>query len=159
MNNEINISSALEHHQHTLELIQSATRSIVIHCHDLSPRNYNYPDITDALSKFITGNSAQRNIRISISDVNIIINCDHKILNTCRRLSSSAFMHKIAKEHEGHTGTFIIADERTFILRNDYTLFDGKLIKDIKQAKEQLNLFNEIWSHSRTDSDLNRLYL
>ena len=156
---EILLSSAAEHHQHTLELIQSATRNIFIHCHDLTPRIYNHIDIASALAQFVIANSAQRYVRISVSDTNAIISEDHKILDTCRRLSSNITMHKISKEHEKHTESFILVDHKTLILRRDYTVLDGNLIKDPIQAKELLNLFNEIWSHSQTDSDLNRLYI
>ncbi len=158
-NTETILSSAAEHHQHTLELIQSATRNIFIHCHDLTPRIYNHIDIASALAQFVIANSAQRYVRISVSDTSAIISSDHKILDTCRRLSSNIAMQKISKEHEKHTESFILVDDKTFILRRDYTVLDGSLINDPKQAKELLNLFNEIWSHSQTDSHLNRLYL
>ena len=158
-NSEIILSTAAEHHQHTLELIQSANRNIFIHCHDLTPRIYNHPDIASALTQFVVKNSAQRYVRITVSDTNAIISCDHKILETCRRLSSNITIHKISKEHVRHIESFILVDDRIFILRRDYTIIDGVLVDDPKQAKELLNLFNEIWSHSQTDSELNRLYL
>ncbi len=158
-NTEIILSSASEHHQHTLELIQSATRNIFIHCHDLTSRIYNYPDIASALAQFVITNSAQRYVRITVSDTNAIISCDHKILDTCRRLSSNITMHKISKEHEKHTESFILIDDNVFILRRDYSTLDGSLINNPKQAKELLNLFNEIWSHSQSDTNLNRLYI
>ncbi|VAW96078.1 hypothetical protein MNBD_GAMMA23-546 [hydrothermal vent metagenome] len=158
-NTETILSSATEHHQHTLALIQSATRNIFIHCHDLTPRIYSHPDIASALTQFVIANSAQRYVRIAVSDTNTVVSCDHKILDTCRRLSSNITTHKISKEHEKHTESFILVDNNIFILRRDYSSFDGSLIKNPKQAKELLNLFNEIWSHSQTDSNLNRLYI
>jgi len=158
-NTEISLSSASEHHQHTLELIQSATRNIFIHCHDLTPRIYNHPDIASALAHFVVTNSAQRYVRIAVSDTNAIISCDHKILDTCRRLSSNISIHKISREHTKHTESFILVDDKIFILRKDFTSLDGNLVSNPKQAKELLNLFNDIWSHSQSDSNLNRLYL
>ncbi len=158
-NTEIALSSASEHHQRTLEIIQLATRNVFIHCHDLTPRIYSHPDVASALAQFVIANSAQHYVRISVSNTNAIVSCDHKILGTCRRLSSNIAIHKISKEHEKHTESFILVDDKIFILRRDYTSLDGSLINDPQHAKELLNLFNEIWSHSQTDSNLNRLYL
>lgn len=156
---EVILTSSSEHHENTLQLIQSATRSIQIHCHDLTPRIYNHPDIASALAYFITSNSAFRSVKISVHDINTIISCDHKMLDTCRRLTSNISIHKIAQQHARHTEAFMIIDEKTVIQRNDYTLFDGSIRHDALYAKEMLNLFNEIWSHSQTDSNLNRLHL
>ncbi len=158
-NTETLLATAAEYQQHTLELIQSATRDIVIHCHDLTPRIYNHPDIASALAQFVIANSAQRSVKILVNDINTIISCDHKILDTCRRLSSNISIHKMAKEHTNHTESFILVDEKIFILRRDYTTLDGHLAHDPIQAKELLNLFNEIWSYSQPDSNLKRLYL
>ena len=158
-NTEIILSSAAEHHQHTLELIKLATRNIFIHCHDLTPRIYSHPDIASALTQFITANSAQRSVKITVQDINAIISCDHKLLDSCRRLSSNIAMHKISREHEKYTESFILIDDKVFILRRDYNALEGSLVNSPKQAKELLNLFNEIWSHSQSDTHLNRLYI
>lgn len=157
--NDVTLTSSSEHHAHTLKLIESATRSIYIHCHDLTPRIYNHPDIASALAHFVISNSAYRTVKISVNDINSIVSCDHKILDTCRRLTSNISMHKISQQHASHTESFMIIDEKILLTRTDYTLFDGSLRYNPKQAKEMLNLFNEIWSHSQTDSNLNRLYI
>lgn len=157
--NDLILTSSSEHHEHTLKLIQSATRSIYIHCHDLTPRIYNHLDMASALAHFVISNSANRVVKISVNDVQSIVSCDHKILDTCRRLTSNISIHKIAQQHASHTESFMIIDEKVLLTRTDYTLFDGSLRYNAKQAKEMLNLFNEIWSHSQTDSNLNRLYI
>lgn len=157
--NDVILASSSEHHQHTFQLIQSATRSIYIHCHDLTPRIYNHPDIAAALSQFVISNSANRTVKISVNDVQTIVSCDHKVLDTCRRLTSNISIHKIAPQHASHTESFMIIDEKILLTRTDYTLFDGSVRYNPKQAKEMLNLFNEIWSHSQSDSNLNRLYI
>lgn len=156
---EIILSSSSEHHEQTLKLIQSATRYIYIHCHDLTPRIFNHPDIASALSQFIIANSANRTVKIAVNDVPSIISCDHKILDTYRRLTSNFSIQKISKQHASHTESYILVDDKLVLTRTDYTLFDGSLRYNPKQAKELLNLFNEIWSHSQPDSNLNRLYI
>ena len=156
---EITLSSASEHHEQTLKLIESANREICIHSHDLTNRIYNHPDLASALSKFVTANSAKRSIKIIVNDVNAIISSDHKILDVCRRLSSNVSIRKISKEHENHTESFLLVDGSSYIFRSDYTLLEGVLSHNPKQAKVLLNLFNEFWSHSEPDSSLNRLYI
>jgi len=156
---DIILTSSSEHHEHTLKLIQSATRSIYIHCHDLTPRIYNHPDIASALAQFVVSNSANRTVKISVNDVNTIVSCDHKILDTYRRLTSNISIQKISRQHSNRTESFMIVDEKIIISRTDYSLFDGSVRYNAKQAKELLNLFNDIWSHSQTDSNINRLYL
>ena len=155
----IKLDYATEHHEHTLKLIQEAKRSIYIHCHDLTPRIFNHPDIASALSQFITSNSANRIIKIAVKDVQSIINCDHKVLNTFRKLTSNISIHKISEQHFNHVEALIIFDEKIVLRRKDYTLFDGSIEYSAKPAKEQLNLFDEIWSHSEPDQNLNRLYI
>ena len=156
---EITLSSASEHHEQTLKLIESANREICIHSHDLTNRIYNHPDLASALSKFVTANSAKRSIKIVVNDVNAIISSDHKMLDVCRRLSSNINIRKISTEHENHTESFLLIDGCSYIFRLDYTLFDGVLAHNPKQAKALLNLFDEFWSHSEPDSNLNRLYI
>ena len=156
---DTDIHSSSEHHQLTLDLINSASREINIHCHDLTNRIYNHPDIAAALAKFITKNSSTRTVRILVNNIESIISSDHKILEVCRRLSSNIKIHKLAQQHASNTLSFILVDSNTFIKRTDYTVFDGKLDCNPKQAKELLNLFNEFWSHSELDNRLNRLHL
>lgn len=155
----VNLATAAEHYANTLELISSATRTIYILCHDLSPRIYNHPDVASALSTFITGNSANRSVQILVSDINSIISVDHKILNICRRLSSNIRIQKLAKQHAHNTESFILIDNKKYINRTDYTQFNGRLGYDQKQAKVMLNSFNEYWNCSEVDSNLNRLYI
>lgn len=156
---DITLTTSIEHHDYTVKLIQSAKRYIYIHCHDLTPRIYNHPDIASALSKFVISNSANRSVKISVKDIQSIISCDHKILDTYRRLTSNVSIQKISQQHANHTESFIIIDENKFILRQDYTLFEGIFRSNTKQAKELLNLYNDIWEHSQPDSNLNRLYI
>lgn len=158
-NEDISLTTANEHHQHTLQLIESAKDSICIHCHDLTPRIYNHPDIAAALTTFITTNSAHRKIRISVNDVQAIVNCDHKILDSFHRLTSSISIQKIAKQHTNQLESFIIIDKKVLLLRKDYTIFKGDILHGAKRIKETLDLFEEIWSHTQSDSNLNRLYI
>lgn len=158
-NTDAIITSAEEHQDQTLQLIESAKQKIYIYSHDLSPRIYNYPTIATALAQFITQNSANRTVKILVHDVQSIVSYDHKILNVCKRLSSNISIHKIAKEHLKHTESFMIVDNKEALLRKDYTRFEGAYIKNAIHTKELLNLFNEIWSHSQTDPNLNRLYI
>ena len=153
------LTSAAEHHDLTLQLINEAKRSIDIYCHDLTPRIYNHPDIADALTKFIVSNSAGRNIKILVHDISSIISCDHLVLESYRRLTSNFSIHKMSQQHIHHTESFLISDKTNTLFRNDYTRFDGHLVDDPLQTKELLNLFDECWSHSQTDSNLNRVYL
>jgi len=156
---EITLSTAAEHHEQTLKIIESANREICIHCHDLTNRIYNHPNIASAFSTFITANSANRSIKIIVNDINAIVSSDHKILDICRRLSSNINIRKVSKEHENHTESFLLVDGSSYIFRSDYTLLEGVLSHNPKQAKVLLNLFNEFWSHSEPDSSLNRLYI
>ena len=159
LGSSLQISSSSEHFLKTLELIGLAEKTILIHCHDLTPRIYNHPDISNALSKFITSNSKTRQIKILINDISSIIACDHKILTASRRLSSNIAIKKIAKHHINHTESFILVDNKIFIHRTDYSQFEGTYACDQKQSKAMLNLFNELWSASENNSNLNRLYI
>jgi len=156
---ENKFTTASEHHDYTLKLIQEASRSIYIYCHDLTPRIYNHPDIADALSKFITKNSAGRDVKILVHDIQYIVNCDHKVLSTYQRLTSNFSIQKMSQQHIHHTESFVITDKRNTLFRNDYSRFEGSIVTDPLQTKELLNLFEECWSQSTTDSNLNRVYL
>ncbi len=154
---EILLTTASEQYDKTLEFICAARQTIFIHCHDLTPRIYNHPDIASALARFITTNSAKRCVNILVNDISSIISNDHQILNIGRRLSSNIKIHKLAKEHENHTESFILFDNKIYIKRADYTQFDGSAGSAPKCARAMLNLFNELWNHSEPDINLNRL--
>lgn len=158
-NTETILSTAAEHHQQTLQLLQSASYSINILCHDLSNRIYNHPDIADALASFISKDSANRKARIIVQDVDSIVSSDHKILHVYRRLSSSVQIQQIAKQHEHFTESFILVDNKRYINRADYTLYEGILSDNPFQAKVLLNLFNELWPYTQESSALKQLYI
>ena len=157
--NEASFTTASEHHDYTLKLIQDAHKKIYVYCHDLTPRIYNHPDIADALAQFIITNSASRTVKILVHDINHIVSCDHKILDSYRKLTSNFSIHKMSQQHIHHTESFIITDDKSTLFRNDYSRFEGYPVNDPLQTKELLNLFNECWSHSQTDTNLNRVYL
>jgi len=158
-NNQYPLSSLEEHHAQTLQIIRSATRNIFIHCHDLTNKIYNHPDIADALTHFIIQNSASRQVRILVYDVQQIVSSDHKILEASRKLSSNIKIHKLARQHANHTEAFILVDSARYIIRKNYLDYKGLYIEDAKEAKTLLNVFNELWLQSQPDSTLNRLYI
>ena len=68
---ENSFTTASEHHDYTLKLIQDAHKTIYIYCHDLTPRIYSHPDIAEALTKFIISNSLAA-FRLKLKNKNII---------------------------------------------------------------------------------------
>ncbi len=142
-----------------LELTKQSSQKLNIISKDLEPLIYNQSDFLEAL-KNLALNGRRAQIRILVSDVESILNIDHKILYLSSKLSSFIELRKISPEYKNFNKAILIADEVGYLYRENAKRYEGKInFNSHRECKNLLGIFQEIWEVALINKNLRRIHI
>lgn len=154
---EIELKEDLRHLILTMSL--QAKHRILIFSHDLNHALFDTDELYETI-KTLAIASRRTYIQILVQNPQDMIKGGHRLLNLARRISSHIAIKITAKEHEDILETFIIIDDRAYIIHNNPQRFEayGNFFDPLKtrQLSEQ---FEDLWNRGISDSSLRRLSL
>jgi hypothetical protein len=141
----------------TIEITDSAIRSIDIFTPDLEASIYNNEDFSKTLLRFVRENS-NANIRILLIDSSHAIKSGHRILRLAQNITSSLIIRKPVEDYLDINASFIIADSISFIFHSN-SFSNGSLYTPNSKPKTDrlLDFFNRAWDSSEQDIQTKRL--
>ena len=134
-------------------------RSLRLFTRDLDPELYNRREFLDPLRRLATGRHHAR-VEILLLDPHRAVRDGHRLIELARRLSSFIELRRLHPDYRERLETFLIADERALLYREQADLYAGKVDFNAPiEAKGLLRLFSEAWEKSATDQELRRLHV
>ena len=153
------IETRKQAHNIILELTKQSSRKLNIISKNLDPLIYNQPDFLEAL-KNLALNGRRTKIYILVSDVESILNIDHKILYLSSKLSSFIELRKISPEYKNFNKEILIADEVGYLYRENANRYEGKInFNSLRECKNLLDIFQEMWEAALIDRNLRRIHI
>ena len=145
----------------SLSLASQATRSIDIFTQDMDAALYDNREFEQAVSHLVRQHDKAR-VRILCRDSRPAIARGHCLVRLAQNLTSSIAIHTPAREHQGERGAWLIADRRGLVTRRN-AVDDSYLatvnFNAVQAATKLADMFEEMWQHSTTDSQVRRIYM
>ncbi len=138
---------------------RQAQQRIWIFSHNLDIRIYADNELYEAI-KNLAIRSPRTHIHILVQDSEHMVKNDHRLLRLAQRISSHIQVKITAKEHQDIYQTFIIFDDRGYIMHEDPLRFKARAdfynpLKTRKLAEQ----FSEMWEVGVVDNRIRRLSL
>ena len=130
------------------ELVENATREIVIFAPQLDSSLFNTARFARALASFA---ARQRHnlARIVVEDTELAIRDNDRLVGLCRRLSDFIHMHQVSDEHIGIREMFVVVDHRGYLHQADSAKPDCiAAAQDSHHGILLARRFNELWDRS-----------
>ncbi|MDX2507142.1 MAG: hypothetical protein QNL62_22060 [Gammaproteobacteria bacterium] len=142
-----------------LAISQQAQHSILIFSHQLDYSLYDTEELYEAI-KDLAIKSHRTHIHILVHDARPMAQKNHRLLELARRISSHISIKVTAKEHQDIFETFIIFDDRAYIIQNNPDRYDarGNFYAPLT-ARKLSEQFHDMWQRGMVDSTLRRLSL
>jgi hypothetical protein len=139
-------------------LTRQARRSVDIFTRDLDKKIYDYRPFLDAVQELAVKHRGL--IRILVKDSCKAVKYGHRLIAVSQRLTSFIEIRKVAEDYKEYNEAFLIADETGYVHRRLADRFDGiASFNAVKEARDLLAHYNEVWKNSAPDPDLRRIYL
>lgn len=142
-----------------LELARQSRRHLRLLSHTLDHELFDNDDFANAISQ-LARNSRLSEIRLLIVEVKPIIERGHRLLELCRRLSTTLHMRRADCEPEDIKENFIVADDRGVLC---YALREPeKAWADFNNrplAEDYTAQFDELWHRGINDPELRLLHI
>lgn len=139
------LESTAEFLQSSIELLESAERSVSLLSYCLEPRVYNNVEFCDALRGFL--------LRNRYSHIRVLVHSPDKALGTtrfielCRRLSSFVELRMLSEQDQDCQEEHLIVDKQGYLYRafpdDLYSIYDPE---DPQTTVSRLREFNEMWN-------------
>lgn len=144
---------------HALALLQQARHSLCLYSTDLEPWLYSHSSVQEACTRFLLASPRNR-LRILLRDVTRPVKEGHHLLNLARRITSNLHIRRINPDHPADGSTYLLADDRGLLLREQPELFAGyALYNDPARVRQLQAQFDQAWDNSIADPDLRSIRL
>lgn len=143
----------------SLELARQSRRNLRLLSHTLDNELFDNNEFADAISQLARA-SRFSEIRLLVVDVKPIVERGHRLLDLCRRLSTTLHIRRADCEPEDIRENFIVADDRAVLC---YALREPeKAWADFNNrplAEDYTAQFDELWHRSINDPELRLLHI
>lgn len=142
-----------------LTMSEQAANQIFIFSHDLDHSLFDTDELYEAIKSLAIKNQ-RTHIHIIVHDAKPMTKNGHRLLKLARRITSHMQIKITAKEHKDILETFIIFDDRGYIIQNHPERFEayGNFYAPLK-ARQLTEEFEEIWNRGVIDNSLRQLSL
>ena len=138
-------------------LSRSAARYLRILSPHLDSAVFDNAELASALSALARG-SRQTEVQILIADTRGVVGRGHRLLELARRIPSSIQIRCLSEHPDWKGQTIVIRDRDGVLYKPGGSDHDGFYEPDSRASTEQhLELFQELWRHSRQDPELRSL--
>lgn len=159
LNREIGLHNLDEYRDASLALAQQATRQILIQTQVFDKDIYDRPLFIDAVSAFARS-APLTEVKILLHDPYTALRGDHRMIELCRRLSSTISVRRLKENYLKNPDEFMLVDSCGYISRDDYQNYQAKLNFNDKPQTQNLSIgFNEVWNISTPETEFRQLHL
>lgn len=155
--NKQQFDSAQENRSLALQLVQQASREVLIASYDFDSRIYSNNEFVDALASFVrAGRDAQ--VKVLIWKTSPAVKQGHRMIELAQRLTSSIHIHEPDRVHKDFIESFMVVDGTAYLHRPLADRFEG--IADFHApliARDLKERFVEMWERSTPSSEFRRL--
>jgi len=158
-NNTFEIEYFEDFYQTLLTMTQQSQRNILVFSHNLDHRLYATEAMYTAFKNLAIA-SRYSSIRILLQDKKSATGKGHRLLELSQHLSSHVSIRITAREHKDIPETFIIVDERGYIIQESPARYNARSNFNAPlHARGLKEKFTDMWEHGTTDASLRRLGL
>ena len=141
----------------SLELAQTARRSIVIYSNYLDAWLYDNDAFSEAVVKLVH-NSQFSSVRMLVRDSRAIRERGHRLLTLCHHASEHVSIRKITAANHTQQPAYLIVDDNGLLYRSDDNAITGIGYRDYRgRVKMLLTEFDLMWNSAQEDPDLRRM--
>ena len=151
------LKSLAENRQAAVAVAAVAKRELVLFSRDLEPLLYDQQDFITVVQALATRSRMSR-IRIVSVDPGPAIRAGHRLVHLVQRFSSYMEARRASRDHQELTETFLVADDVALLYRPLVTRYEG--YSDVHapmEARQKLQLFDDIWEQAEPDPEFRRL--
>jgi hypothetical protein len=142
-----------------VELCHGAARSLCILSPLLDHAAFDNAALAAAISA-LARRSRQSEVRILISDARALVKRGHRLLRLARRMPTSLRIQKLAEHPDWKGQTVVIRDRDGLLYKPGDADHQGFFDYASRvRARQELELFEELWRHSAPDIELRALSL
>ena len=142
-----------------LTMGQQAKHRILIFSHDLDHDLFDTEELYETIKNLAIKNP-RTHIHILVQNAHPMTQKGHRLLSLARRITSHIQIKVTAKEHEDIFETFVIFDDRGYIIQSHPERFEayGNFYDPLK-TRQLTEEFEELWGRAIIDTSLRRLSL
>lgn len=130
------------------------TRELCIFSHDLDAPLYDHSDFLKTV-RGVALRSPRALVHVLLFDPEPPVRKCHRIVELARQLSSRIHIRRVPEELQNHTQTYLLADDRGYVLRPLADVFEGtadfSAPLEVRRMREQ---FEQIWQRSEEPIEL-----
>ena len=142
------LSNLEEYRAAVAEIATRARRTLSIYTPDLEPQIYDHDSFLEPVKRLVLARSHAR-LRVLISDPGRAVREGNRFMMMARRLTSYIDLRNVASEYRSNPCTFIIADDKAIVFRQQCSRWEGMVdFDDIAIVKRYLAFFDEVWAGS-----------
>ncbi len=142
------LSNLDEYRVAVAEIATRAKRSLSIYTPDLEPQIYDQDSFLEPVKRLVLARSHAR-LRVLISDPRRVVREGNRFMMMARRLTSYIDLRNVAPEYRSNPCTFMVADDKSIIFRQQCTRWEGIVeFDDAHVVQRHLSYFNEVWAGS-----------
>jgi hypothetical protein len=155
----ITVATQEDFKQLLISMSRQAQHRIWIFSHNLDIRIYDNNELYEAI-KNLAIRSPRTHINILVQDSEHMVKHDHSLLRLAQRISSHIQVKITAREHQDIYQTFIIFDDRGYIIHEDPIRFNARgNFYDPLETRKLAEQFSEMWEMGIIDNRIRRLSL
>lgn len=146
--------------KHSLQVVGSSRREIILLSKTLDPAIYDNEPFYQGILDFARGD---RNVQVKIlvKDIKPVVEQGHRILNLARRLSSKIEIRKLLVKPEKDSITYLIGERRHLLYMHEDQVYNGFVNYEAAQESKSLaDEFTYLWdTHSELDPALRTMLI
>ncbi len=134
-------------------------RTLNIISRELDPLVFDTDEFADAV-KYLALRHRHARIQIIVFEPDTIIKRGHRLLDILARLSSFIEIRKAHYSFDEYNECLMVADATGYIHRENGERFEGTAnFKDLRQSKNLLNQFEEMWEMATPDPNFRQMLI
>ena len=142
------LSNLEEYRAAVAEIATRARRTLSIYTPDLEPQIYDHDSFLEPVKRLVLARSHAR-LRVLISDPGRAVREGNRFMMMARRLTSYIDLRNVASEYRSNPCSFIIADDKAIVYRQQSTRWDGIVeFNDTSVVRRYLAYYDEVWACS-----------
>lgn len=143
----------------TAELIETARQEICFFGPIIDPVLFDNDAVSSQLSEFARRSQRTR-LRFLVHDTQRNVLDSHRLLPLAQRLTSHIQIHTTHPKHQDQRSLFLLIDRRAYLYCPNAERYQGRAeMQPAAFARDLQQQFDELWNHSRPDTNTRRLHL
>lgn len=145
---------------HSLQVVESSRREVLLLSKTLDPALYNNESFYQAILDFAR-NDRNVQVKILVKDIQPVVEQGHRLLTLARRLSSKIEIRKLHTKPQKDSITYLIGDRKHLLYMHEDQVYNGFVNYEAAQESKSLaDEFTYLWdTHSELDPALRTMLI